>query len=106
MTKREARAQRRAVRRRVRTVVIIILMIMMCMLASYIDTHYTKEATIIHTTNSHHVVVAIDEQGNEWEFCADNVFVGQTIEMKMFTNNTTTIYDDEVVDIKVVAEVK
>ena len=105
MTKKEVRAKRRARRTIVRTIIIIIVMTTMCALASYVDTHYTREATIIHTADNYYAV-AVDKQGNEWEFCADNVFVGQIIEMKMFTNHTTTIYDDEVVGVKIVAEVK
>ena len=105
MTKKEVRAKRRARRTVVRTIIIIVVMLAMYVLASYVDTHYTREATILHTVNDYYAV-AVDEQGNEWEFCADNVFVGQKIEMKMFTNNTTTIYDDEVVGVKIVAEVE
>lgn len=106
MTKTEVRAKRRAVRRRVRTIVVIIVMIMMCVLASYIDTHYTREVTVIHTANNNYYAVAVDNNGNEWEFCADNIYVGQKIEMRMFNNHTTNIYDDEVVGIKIVAGVK
>lgn len=105
MTKKEVRAKRRAVRRRVRTIVIIIVMIMMYVFVSYINTHYTREATVIHTANNYYAV-AVDNNGNEWEFCADNICVGQEIEMKMYTNHTDTIYDDEVVGIKIVAGVK
>lgn len=105
MTKKEVRAKRRARRVTVRTIIIIVVMITMYLLASYIDTHYTREATIIHTVNNYYAV-AVDDCGNEWKFCADNVHVGQTIDMKMYTNHTNTIYDDEVVDIKIVAEDK
>lgn len=103
MTKKEARAKRRVRRTTIRTIIIIIVMITMYLLVSYIDTHYTREATIIHTVNNY-CAVAVDNNGNQWKFCADDIHVGQTIDMKMYTNHTDTIYDDKVVDIKIVAE--
>ena len=36
-----------------------------------------------------------------WEFNADKLKVGDRIDLKMYTNNTTNIYDDYVQDIKV-----
>lgn len=106
MTQREVRAKRRARRTTVRTIIIIIVMIAMYVLASYVDTHYTTTATVTYQDNTGRVVAVDEHNGNMWEFKADNVYAGQTIEMRMFTNNTTTIYDDEVVGVKIVAEVE
>jgi hypothetical protein len=72
-------------------------------LASYIDTHYTREAVVVHTANNYYAV-AVDNAGNEWEFCADNVFVNQKVKLKMHTNNTNSIYDDKVIGVEVIAE--
>ena len=106
MTKKEVRAKRRARRTTVRTIIIIIVMTTMCALASYIDTHYTREAVVTYQDNTGRVVAIDEHNGNVWEFKADNVYAGQTIKMRMFTNHTTTIYDDEVVGVKIVAEVE
>ena len=106
MTKKEVRAKRRARRTTVRTIIIIVVMIAMYVLASYVDTHYTTTATIAYQDNTGRVVAVDEHNGNMWEFKADNVYAGQTIKMKMYTNNTTTIYDDEVVGVKIIAEVE
>lgn len=91
---------------RVKMIAIVITMIAMYVLASYIDTHYTTTATIAYQDNTGRVVAVDEHNGNMWEFTADNVYAGQTIKMKMYTNNTTTIYDDEVVGVKIIAEVE
>ena len=59
---------------RVKVIAIVVMMIVMYAIASYIDTHYTREATVIHTANNYYAV-AVDEQGNEWEFCADDISI-------------------------------
>ena len=105
MTKKEVRAKRRARRTTVRTIIIVIVMIAMCTMASFVDTHYTREAVVTYADDT--CVIAVDDGGrNIWEFKATNLYKGQTIKMRMYTNNTTTIYDDEVVGVKVVAEVE
>lgn len=104
MTKREQRAKR-TIRRRVVNVILILGIVMLYTFVSYLDTHYTKDATIIHTSNNYYAV-AVDDAGNEWEFCADNVFVNQKVKLKMHTNNTNSIYDDKVVGVKIIAEVE
>ena len=103
MTQNKTRVNKRVVKRRVGVVMMAIAIIALSVFVSYIDTHYTREAVVIHTANNYYAV-AVDEQGNEWEFCADDISVGQKISMTMYNNNSITIYDDEVVDIKVIAE--
>jgi hypothetical protein len=88
---------------RVKMIAIVVVIVVMYALASYIDTHYTREAVVVHTANNYYAV-AVDETGNEWEFCADNVFVNQKVKLKMHTNNTNSIYDDKVIGVEVIAE--
>lgn len=100
MTKTNAR-----VRRIVKNIIIltmIVIVLLMYVLASYVDTHYKRDAVVIHTANNYYAV-AIDNSGNEWEFCAEDICVGDTVVMQMYTNHSDTIYDDEVVGIKIVA---
>ena len=106
MTAREVRAKKRARVKVVRTVAIVIAMIAMYVFASYVDTHYTTTATVSYADNTGRVVAVDEHNGNMWEFKADNVYAGQTVKLKMYTNNTTTIYDDEVVGVKIIAEVE
>lgn len=93
------------VRRTVKSIMIltmIIIVLLMYVLASYVDTHYKRDAVVIHTSNNHYAV-AIDNSGNKWEFCAEDIHAGDIVVMKMYTNCSDTIYDDEVVGIKIVA---
>ena len=106
MTTRTRRTTKKAnVKGTATAIAIVILMLGIYIFASYIDTHYTREAVTTYTDNTGRVV-AMDNSGNIWEFKADNLDAGQTIKMKMYTNNTNTIYDDEVVGVKIVAEVE
>jgi hypothetical protein len=88
---------------RVKMIAIVVVIVVMYALASYIDTHYTREAVVVHPANNYYAV-AVDNAGNEWEFCADNVFVNQKVKLKMHTNNTNSIYDDKVIGVEVIAE--
>lgn len=90
--------------RRVVTTIIIIIAIMLYALVSYIDTHYTREAIVTNVEQS--LVTATDDDGNMWQFKATNMYEGECIKMTMHNNHTIMNYDDEVVDVKVLVEVK
>jgi hypothetical protein len=100
MTKTNARVRR--IVKNIMILTMIVIVLLMYVLASYVDTHYKRDAVVIHTANNYYAV-AIDNSGNEWEFCAEDICVGDTVVMQMYTNHSDTIYDDEVVGIKIVA---
>lgn len=80
-------------------IAMLTLLVVVPTLASYFDTHYTREAEVIEVFGD--AVAAIDKQGNVWEFEADNLKVGQMVTLKMYTNGTDhKITDDEVIGIK------
>lgn len=105
MTKADKRRAKRQRAKVIRTVVLIIIIIASYCIASYYDTHYTNEATItrVEYHDDTNIVFAVDEVGHVWEFKADNVYCGQSVELKMYNNHTIAVEDDEVVGVKAVA---
>ena len=104
MSKADKRRVKRQRAKVVRTVVLIIIITSYCVVSHY-DTHYTNDATItrVEYHDDTNIVFAVDEVGHVWEFKADNVYCGQSVELKMYNNHTTTVKDDEVVGVKAVA---
>ena len=85
----------------VETIAVFNLFVVLPGIAGYIENHYTREATVI-CVNDDEVVVD-DTTGNEWAFYGTGYIEGDTVKMKMFTNYTdSNIYDDEIVDAKIV----
>ena len=78
---------------------IIALVITLFLIVGYIESHYNKVVTVEYV-NPCNYVTAIDKQGNTWGFYADNLCEGDIVKLKMFTNCTDSIYDDEVVGVK------
>ena len=67
--------------------------------AGYIETHYTREATIVDVVSDE--VVVIDEFGNEWSFIGDGYKVNDNVTLVIYNNTTmNTTVDDEIIDIK------
>ncbi len=100
MTKTNTRVRR--IVKNIMIIIMILVVLLMYVLASYLDTHYKRDAIVIHTTNNCYAV-AIDNSGNKWEFCAEDISIGDAVVMQMYTNHSDTIYDDEVVGIKKIA---
>ena len=105
MTKVDKRRVKRQRAKAIRTVVLIIIIITSYCIASHYDTHYTNNATITRVEHYDDIntVFALDEVGHVWEFKANNAYCGQSVELKMYNNHTTTVEDDEVVGVKAVA---
>ena len=96
MTKR----QRHNKRRRVHTALLVTAIISLALSSSYIDSHYKRQATV--DTIENNVVTFIDSCGYTWTAInVDNITEGQTVTLKMYTNNTNNIIaDDEIVKIE------
>lgn len=73
--------------------------------ASYIDTHYTKEATITYINHQTEECTALDEQGYLWTFKANNLDCGQEVKLIMNNNHTIDNTDDKVVNVRIRANV-
>lgn len=89
---------------RVKVIAIVVMMIVMYAIASYIDTHYTREAIVTNVEQS--LVTAIDDDDNVWQFKATDIHKGQHIKMIMDNNHTIMNDDDKVVNVKILVEVK
>lgn len=88
------------VRRLVRTTVTLATVLSLLLLSSYIESHYKRQAIV--DTIENNVVTFIDSCGYTWTAInVDNITEGQTVTLKMYTNNTNSIItDDEIVKIE------
>ena len=78
---------------------IVGLIIGALLIGGYIDTHYTREATVVDVVSDE--VVVIDEFGDEWSFIGDGYKVNDNVTLVIHNNTTmNTIADDKIIDIK------
>lgn len=78
---------------------IVGLIIGALLIGGYIDTHYTREATVVDVISDE--VVVIDEFGDEWSFIGDGYKVNDNVTLVIHNNTTmNTIADDKIIDIK------
>ena len=69
------------------------------LIGGYIDTHYTREATVVDVVSDE--VVVIDEFGDEWSFIGSGYKVNDNVTLVIHNNTTmNTIADDRIIDIK------
>ena len=69
------------------------------LIGGYIDTHYTREATVVDVVSDE--VVVVDEYGDEWSFIGDGYKVNDNVTLVIHNNTTmNTIADDKIIDIK------
>lgn len=80
----------------IKTILIVALAIVAFLIVGHIESHYTAMAVVTYT-NSNGYVTAVDKNGEVWAFYGDNFSNGDEVKLKMFTNGTDSIYDDEVV---------
>ena len=78
---------------------IVGLIIGALLIGGYIDTHYTREATVVDVVSDE--VVVVDEFGDEWSFIGDGYKVNDNVTLVIHNNTTmNTIADDKIIDIK------
>ena len=78
---------------------IVGLIIGALLIGGYIDTHYTREATVVDVVSDE--VVVIDKFGDEWSFIGDGYKVNDNVTLVIHNNTTmNTIVDDKIVDIR------
>ena len=69
--------------------------------AGTIETHYYRTAEVVAISGDE--ITVTDTTDNEWLFYGDGYTEGDKVKMLMFTNYTdNTIYDDEIVKVKIV----
>lgn len=81
-------------------IIILIIFVVCFCTVGYIESHYTKKATVIDVINDY--VTVEDEQGQVWTFGGDGFHKGDRVKLTMFTNHTDYTYDDEIVKAKII----
>ena len=78
---------------------IVGLIIGALLIGGYIDTHYTREATVVDVVSDE--IVVVDEFGDEWSFIGDGYKVNDNITLVIHNNTTmNTIADDKIIGIR------
>lgn len=61
---------------------------------------YPRAMEIVEIDRKADIAVCVDATGMEWEFTEpEDLFVGDIVICTMYDNNTTQIFDDEIVDV-------
>lgn len=85
----------------VAAVVFLVVLITVSCIVGYVETHYTKKATVVEVNETTNEVVVVDTIGHEWAFEGTGYTVGDKVTMTMYTNHTDSIItDDEIVKVK------
>ena len=79
-------------------ILIAISLIGLSLFANYTETHYNRSATVSEISGNS--IIVVDSCGYEWEFFGENYIVGEKLKLKMFTNCTTQITDDEILEVE------
>ena len=83
-----------------RAIAIVIVFAILITMVSYVECHYTQDATIT-ALEENDEVVFVDARGEEWSFFGDGYEVGQEVRVTFYTNHTDgCIYDDVVYIVK------
>ena len=83
-----------------RAIAIVIVFAILITMVSYVECHYTQDATITALEEDDEVVF-IDARGEEWSFFGEGYEVGQEVRVTFYTNHTDGyIYDDVVYMVK------
>ena len=88
------------------------ILLVLCMLCacSYAETHYTRKDCVVVEVEQRLVIIE-DKQGHQWCYYMDSEdytdvpCVGTVVDVHMYTAHTDSyIYDDEIVDVRVVVQ--
>lgn len=87
-------------RDKVKLILMLVVFIIMFVFASWVDTHYTRhDCEVVGYVED--VVTVEDSCGYQWKFIGEGYEVGDTVDLKMYTNHTDGyIYDDEIIEVK------
>ena len=83
-----------------RVIAIVIVFATLVAMVSYVECHYTQDATITALEEDDEIVF-VDARGEKWSFFGKGYEVGQEIRVTFYTNHTDgCIYDDVVYIVK------
>lgn len=79
-----------------KAIAIVIVFTTLFVIASFVECHYTQDATITALEEDGEVVF-VDARGEEWSFFGEGYEVGQEVKVTFYTNHTDSyIYDDTI----------
>ena len=79
-----------------RAIAIVTVFATLVAMVSYVECHYTQDATITALEEDDEVVF-VDARGEEWSFFGEGYEVGQEVKVTFYTNHSDRyIYDDVV----------
>ncbi len=78
------------------TATVIILTILAIGRLGYLETHYTREATVINVEDE--LIIVEDEQGFIWDFEGTGFTTGDKVKMTMDNNLTDTNIEDDIIE--------
>ena len=76
---------------------VIVLLLALFRIGNYYETHYNREVVVV-DVNGVEITVE-DTYNHQWVFLGEGYEEGQEIEVKMFTNNTYNVNDDEILNV-------
>lgn len=83
--------------------IIITAVIILPTIIGKIESHYTREATVVGIDIQNSKVIVVDSTGHEWSFVGTNYKVSDKVVMSMNTNHTdNTVNDDAIESVKIV----
>lgn len=86
-------------RKAITTTIITIIMLTLFYVSAWIETHYTREATVIEVNDN--IVTVVDNTNNFWSFEGTEFNVNDKVTMTMDSMNTDlNIYDDEIINVE------
>lgn len=84
-----------------KTIIMFITIVVLVLLVSYHENHYTRYNCEVVEVQDNYIKAYDNATDTTWEFYADGLKIGNRVDLQMYTNNTTHIYDDEVKDISI-----
>ena len=82
----------------IKRILIVVTIIIVVGLFGMIDNTYTREVTVTEIQDQE--VTVVDVSGNEFCFYGTDYTVDQEITVVMTTNNTDSITDDKIIDVR------
>ena len=82
----------------IKRILIVITVIIVISLFGMIENTYTREVTVTEVQDQE--VTVVDVSGNEFCFYGTDYTVDQEIVVVMTTNNTDSITDDKIIDVR------
>lgn len=91
----------KGIRNTMKKIIILLIIITVVLSIAYNESHYTRYNCEVVEVQDNHIKVYDSATDTAWEFYADGLQIGDRVDLQMYTNNTTHIYDDKVQDISV-----